>query len=284
MIADFSKLLTAPNRREIHKCSVAFLDVPNLSETEIFEDLTSLNMKPDKREEVIHGIVDEWFSEFLQKLSTPGASLDWESEFQNKPRNFPFMIMSKIVSSQNYYEGMYQNGISLMEYLQSQMGNNSISSFGNTDIIFLINKISLVVHQKRDHSLAIELYKDLCKKVTNDGELLLDVNSCFNLVSALSKTKHWKECLRLLEAATLTSSNSSLMCSNILKAAMRENDDEVSKKMLDMIEDQDDLPSVGAFKAIVLHRPPSYLMTMLSDRRMVIKESMADIIKEFYEK
>jgi len=150
------------------------------------------------------------------------------------------IILSYCIGAQNY-----DLGYSYMEFLKTENIKPGLAAVGKYLKLFYLRNCDRVLKES-DENYILDMYKDLRKKYK-----LLDATTCENVIHALSITKHWKECLKLLDEIKITCSPGVSAYSVIVAAAFANNENDLAWKLLDEIVVNDRTPQSVAYLSYI---------------------------------
>ena len=233
--------------------------------------------------------LDYWFDNWIEKLkSNQNLRTDWKNEkiftdvkYQTTSQN---NVLFKLANHSEYIPGFFENASSLCDYIeenrQSTKNNTSPKvqqkNTSSKNPLILTLKIALTVHQKQDHEKAFELYKELCK----DTEYLHIPAICAMLISALAKTTHWKECLKLLEVSTSLGKPTSATISAVMVAAFKNHEMELFEALLKKLDRC--LPPFKFFEEVIKLDRVDELLELIGKHSWVLNEEVADALRQHY--
>ena len=158
---------------------------------------------------------------------------------------------------------------------------------GNMPVAFqthYLNILSKEAEQYEDEIFSI--YNRLKENID-----IFDYSSCILLVKSLSKTRHWRECLNLLQMAKVTQKkiNSSLLHGCTAAAALQENDLHVFKEMTKILNEENQILTSVVFERLQWMKA-SYndtiktLLNAVMESKAPVPEDSYQYVKDYFER
>jgi len=154
---------------------------------------------------------DEWSAMGATKFSTDSfLSAKW-----------PTLLLHFIVHKTNTVPGLYDVGMSLIDYVASLSDRHRL--------LRLVSAVAVSIFQGGEdhHEKALDLYDEISAEYA-----VMDHGSARILITALARTRYWHHCMELIDIEKIASVPSSKDYSPIIVAAVKNQDTNLANELL----------------------------------------------------
>jgi len=222
-------------------------------------------------------VLTEYYNELMTNATRRTAD-EW-SAFGSKfeatflKSRWPTVMLNYIIGITETVPGLFEVGMSLIEY--AAVGASRDKSF------LLLATVAICIHQggPSTYGTALSAFKQLSSTIE-----CFDVTSINILISALSKTDQWKECLSLIDMAKFSADVSLCHLSPLLVAALHHNDAEVFDSVLHLMADNNAVPIDEVYHLMLDQGQCEQLVEILKKFSWVPSRPVAKRIATYYER
>ena len=167
---------------------------------------------------------------------------------------WPTLLLNHIAQKTESVAGLYSVGMSLVDYIAHLSDRHRL--------LRRVSAVAVCIHQgsEDNHDKGLAVYDELCAEYE-----VFDPVSAHVLITALARTRYWRQCLGLIEQMKLACEPSSRDYSPIIVAAMMNGDDDLANELLTTLSSKNMMPESTVFMQILANRTAEEVLTVLRD-------------------
>jgi len=180
---------------------------------------------------------------------------------------WPSILLHVIASKTDAVPGLYDVGMSLVEYVASQTVQHRL--------LRLVSAIAVLIHQggENHHEEALALYDELCVEYD-----VFDHTSARVLITALAKTRYWQRCLDLIDQVKIASSPYSGDYSPVIVAAMENGNNDLAYELLTTLSRNGLMADDKVFFHILANGTVEEVLMILKDFQWIPTKCVIDSV------